>query len=150
MWSHLSHVVILVTCGHTCHIWSHVSHFINQSEKPMFSMLTKKWVRCLMTTRPTYRPARPQVKTYLIWDIPILKLPNPSISMIIFVEFLLKFLLVEAKAKFEQLGQCSAFKLINWSIILGIFWGYDVDRSWDRLRSFMAERPGPRSPNFTV
>ena len=79
-WSHLSqevtlvtcvNVVTLVTCGHTCYMWSHLSNVVTlvtcvtlQSEKPTFSMLTKKCIRCLRTTTtwPTYRPAQPQVK----------------------------------------------------------------------------------------
>ena len=28
MWSHMSHVVTPVTCGHTCHMWSHLSHAV--------------------------------------------------------------------------------------------------------------------------
>ena len=31
MWSHLSHVVTLVTGDHTDHMWSHLSHEINIS-----------------------------------------------------------------------------------------------------------------------
>ena len=31
MWSHLSHAVTLVTCGHTCNMWSHLSCEANVS-----------------------------------------------------------------------------------------------------------------------
>ena len=69
MWSNLSHVV---TCSHTyhpsshCHMWSHkvtlVTYDHTCHKKSIFQQLTKKCIRCLMTTRPTYRPAWPQVK----------------------------------------------------------------------------------------
>ena len=75
MWSHLSHVVTLVTLvtyGHTCHnchMWSHLSHVVTLvtyghicHKKSIFQLLTKKCIRCLKKTRPTYRPAWPQVK----------------------------------------------------------------------------------------
>ena len=70
MWSHLSHVVTLVTYGHTWHMWSHLSHVVTLvtcghtcHKKSRFQRLTKKCIRCLTWTRPTYRPAWPQVKT---------------------------------------------------------------------------------------
>ena len=89
MWSYLSYVVILVTCGHTCHMWSNLSHVVTCGhtchpsshchmwwhkvtlvtydhtchKKSIFQQLTKKCIRCLTRrTRPTYRPAWPQVK----------------------------------------------------------------------------------------
>ena len=77
MWSYLSHVVTLVTCGHTCHMWSnlshvvtcghirsHLSHMITLVTRNQYfiQQLTKKCIRFLTRTRPTYRPAWPQVK----------------------------------------------------------------------------------------
>ena len=59
--SHVSNVVTLVTCGHTCHMchttkWE--TNVINADQKAwiVVSLLTD------YETRPTYRPARPQVK----------------------------------------------------------------------------------------
>ena len=82
MWSHLSHVVTLVTCGHTCHMWSHLSNVITSvtcsQTCHMWSNFSKetnvrtadKKVSSLYEaeTRPTYRPARTQVKKQ-IWLI---------------------------------------------------------------------------------
>ena len=68
----LTQLVTFITSGHTCHMcqmWSHLSLVVTPvtcvtllSEKPMFLMLTKKFVDYDNETRPTYRPARPQVK----------------------------------------------------------------------------------------
>ena len=53
MWSHLSCVV---TEGHTCHMWSHLSCETNVST-------ADQKVSSFGETRPTYRPAWPQVKS---------------------------------------------------------------------------------------
>ena len=57
MWSHLSHEVTLVTYGHTCHMWSNLTQGTNVStaDKKVCSLSHDE-------TRPTYRPARMQVK----------------------------------------------------------------------------------------
>ena len=78
MQSHLSHAVTLVTCGHTSHMWSQLSHVVthvtyshtcqmwpNFSQETNVSTADKK-VSSLShddETRPTYRPARTQVKS---------------------------------------------------------------------------------------
>ena len=83
MWSHLLHVVTFVKCGHNCHMWSQLSHVVthvtyshtcqmwpNFSQETNVSTADKK-VSSLShddddETRPTYRPARTQVKSELI------------------------------------------------------------------------------------
>ena len=59
-WSHLSHLVTLVTCvkcGHTCHM-CHTTKW----ETNVFNADQKASSSTDDETRPTYRPARPQVK----------------------------------------------------------------------------------------
>ena len=62
-------MITLVTCGHTCHMWSHLSHVVtlvkcgHSYHKTAIFLLLKKVSSFLMKTRPTYRPARPQIKT---------------------------------------------------------------------------------------
>ena len=65
MWSQLSQVVTLVTCGLMCHIWSHFSHVVTLvTRNQCFQCWPKsEFVDYDGETRPTYRPARPQVKT---------------------------------------------------------------------------------------
>ena len=77
MWSHLSNVVTIVTCGHTSHMWSQLSHVVthvtyshtcqmwsNFSQETNVSTADKKVSSFHDETRPTYRPARTQVKTF--------------------------------------------------------------------------------------
>ena len=54
MWSHLSHMVTLVTSGHNCHMWSHLSHVVTLvtyghtcHKKSIYQLLTKKCMGCL-------------------------------------------------------------------------------------------------------
>ena len=79
LWSQLLHMVTIVTCGHNCHMWSQLSHVVthvtyshtcqmwpNFSQETNVSTADKK-VSSLShddETRPTYRPARTQVKMY--------------------------------------------------------------------------------------
>ena len=66
MWSQLSQVVTLVTCGLMCHIWSHFSHVVTLvTRNQCFQCWPKSEFVDYDETRPTYRPARPQVKTYM-------------------------------------------------------------------------------------
>ena len=75
MWSYLSHVVTLVLCGHTCHIWSHLSQLVTLVTcghtchmwshllcETNVSTADQKVSSFGDETRPTYRPAWPQVK----------------------------------------------------------------------------------------
>ena len=69
MWSYLSHVVTLFTCSHMCHIWSRLSHMVTLVTKNQYFNCWPKsaFVVLLLWTRPTYRPAWPQVKL-TSWD----------------------------------------------------------------------------------
>ena len=74
--SHVSNMVTLVTCGHTCHMWSPLSNVVTlvKCGHTCHMCHTTKWETNVFNadqkassltddeTRPTYRPARPQVK----------------------------------------------------------------------------------------
>ena len=85
MWSHLSHVVTFVTYCHSCHMLSHLSHIVTcchtcHMEPHLSHVVTlvtrnryfNNWPKGLFVVLwlpPTYRPAWPQVKMKVIWNL---------------------------------------------------------------------------------
>ena len=76
MWSHLAYAVTHVTSAHTCHMWSYLSpvvtpiifgHMCHTTLMKERNQSFQGWPKSEFVdyedeTRPTYRPARPQVK----------------------------------------------------------------------------------------